>query len=356
MESIELLYVMNWGGREGAGRQAKLLIPYFHREKDIDLKLLHPVELDSDQKLIETETNYGVPLYYTNNLKEAIEKIEPDILFIHSFAPYIVGVAHKLRLSNFKGKIVYRDGTNILEQYLVYLIDRRAYSIVATIMFQEFDMIICPSKFVADQVSFLLPDDVKVKLAYIPVAVETSAFVPTKYKGETITSSGRLEVVNPYIFPLNAFRRLKTEFPHIRFKILGDGTFRALYEEAVRNYKLSNVEIKGWLPTREVYRELELSDIFVQPSITQNGVPNSVLEAMAAGCVCIVSDHPGIEVNSVIKVRLEDFGSWYQALRKVITDHDFAKKVIKSQFQEVANYDVERIIKVYVDVFKGILQ
>ena len=40
-------------------------------------------------------------------------------------------------------------------------------------------------------------------------------------------------------------------------------------------------------------RHLQLCDVFLQPSLW-DGMPNALLEAMAAGCVCIASDAGGI--------------------------------------------------------------
>jgi glycosyltransferase involved in cell wall biosynthesis len=52
--------------------------------------------------------------------------------------------------------------------------------------------------------------------------------------------------------------------------------------------------VTGQLPTpADVNRHLQLCDVYLQPSLW-DGMPNALLEAMAAGCGCIGSDAGGI--------------------------------------------------------------
>ncbi len=67
--------------------------------------------------------------------------------------------------------------------------------------------------------------------------------------------------------------------------------------------------VTGQLATpAEVNRHLQLSDVYLQPSLW-DGMPNALLEAMAAGCGCIASDAGGIPevitsgVNGIILPR-----------------------------------------------------
>jgi glycosyltransferase involved in cell wall biosynthesis len=69
--------------------------------------------------------------------------------------------------------------------------------------------------------------------------------------------------------------------------------------------------VTGQLATpAEVNRHLQLCDVYLQPSLW-DGMPNALLEAMAAGCGCIVSDAGGIPeaivsgVNGIILPRWE---------------------------------------------------
>jgi glycosyltransferase involved in cell wall biosynthesis len=73
-----------------------------------------------------------------------------------------------------------------------------------------------------------------------------------------------------------------SEMPRM-FQILGPG---ALAEHRV----LITGQLAG---AAEVNRHLHLCDVFLQPSLW-DGMPNALLEAMSAGCGCVVSDAGGI--------------------------------------------------------------
>ena len=69
--------------------------------------------------------------------------------------------------------------------------------------------------------------------------------------------------------------------------------------------------VTGQLATpSEVNQHLQLCDVYLQPSLW-DGMPNALLEAMAAGCACIGSDAGGIPealvdgVNGIVLPRWE---------------------------------------------------
>jgi len=73
-----------------------------------------------------------------------------------------------------------------------------------------------------------------------------------------------------------------SEMPRL-LESLGPGTFAE-----------NRVVVTGQLATpAEVNQHLQLCDVFLQPSLW-DGMPNALLEAMAAGCGCIASDAGGI--------------------------------------------------------------
>jgi glycosyltransferase involved in cell wall biosynthesis len=78
------------------------------------------------------------------------------------------------------------------------------------------------------------------------------------------------------------------------------GEVRASQEAALQVYAAQHPEdvqriiITGHLPLQtDVAKHLRLCDVYLQPSLWE-GMPNALLEAMACGCCCIVSDAGGI--------------------------------------------------------------
>ncbi|MFH2202048.1 MAG: glycosyltransferase family 4 protein [Elusimicrobiota bacterium] len=92
-----------------------------------------------------------------------------------------------------------------------------------------------------------------------------------------------------------AFVRLaaRATGPGLSFEWIGGGELsirvQALQEELGAAEKL---KITGWLPRHEAFARLSTADIFVHFSRWE-GLPNAVLEAMAAGLPVVASDIPG---------------------------------------------------------------
>ena len=82
--------------------------------------------------------------------------------------------------------------------------------------------------------------------------------------------------------------------------IAGEGPQRGELEAKIAELGLSqNVELLGWVSSEELYRQIDEAHIFLHPSEMmssgdQEGVPNAMLEAMAAGLPVAATNHGGI--------------------------------------------------------------
>ena len=99
---------------------------------------------------------------------------------------------------------------------------------------------------------------------------------------------------------LEAFQRLRVELPEARLCIVGDGEQReALAAEVEERGLGAAVTLTGFVDPSELRRLLAEADLFVHPSVTtpqgdHEGIPNSLLEAMATGLAPIATRHAGI--------------------------------------------------------------
>lgn len=99
---------------------------------------------------------------------------------------------------------------------------------------------------------------------------------------------------------LRAFAKFRREFPRARFHVVGDGPLRESLQKIAWQLDLNgSVQFYGFRSQPYVYDLLARSHIFLHPSRMgtnqdQEGIPNSMLEAMATGLPVVATDHGGI--------------------------------------------------------------
>ena len=99
---------------------------------------------------------------------------------------------------------------------------------------------------------------------------------------------------------LRAFAQFRGRFPNATLTIAGEGPMRGEVEEAVRSLGLAGaVSLPGFLADAELKDLYAAAQIFLHPSETtdkqdQEGIPNSMLEAMATGLPVATTLHGGI--------------------------------------------------------------
>jgi colanic acid/amylovoran biosynthesis glycosyltransferase len=99
---------------------------------------------------------------------------------------------------------------------------------------------------------------------------------------------------------LKAFAGFAAYHAHASLTIAGDGPLRAELEALTRNLNISSrVSFPGFVSQNRLREMFYASHIFLHPSETgddgnQEGVPNSMLEAMASGLPVFATNHGGI--------------------------------------------------------------
>lgn len=99
---------------------------------------------------------------------------------------------------------------------------------------------------------------------------------------------------------LRAFAAFHREHPRATFAIAGEGPMRSEIEQIARELGIASaVQLRGFLSQKDMAALYEESHIFVHPSEmtqdkNQEGVPNSMLEAMATGLPVLATQHGGI--------------------------------------------------------------
>jgi colanic acid/amylovoran biosynthesis glycosyltransferase len=99
---------------------------------------------------------------------------------------------------------------------------------------------------------------------------------------------------------LLAFRELLNSYPNCKLSLAGEGPLKEELQALATTLGISDsLRFLGWVTIDEVARLMHAADIFVLHSVTadngdQEGVPQSLTEAMATGAVVVSSLHASI--------------------------------------------------------------
>lgn len=130
---------------------------------------------------------------------------------------------------------------------------------------------------------------------------------------------------------LQAFASFSAKHPHARLTIAGDGPLRESLEQLAINLDVADrVFFAGFVDQATLLTLYQSSHFFVHPSEKppdgdREGIPNSLLEAMATGLPCIATTHGGIpeaviHMKSGILVNESDREAINQWLERLVCD------------------------------------
>ncbi len=161
-------------------------------------------------------------------------------------------------------------------------------------------------------------------------------------------------------YAIRALRHLLSRYPSARLVIAGEGSLRPMLERVIRDEGLeAHVTMLGDRHDARVL--LPSADIFVFPSLFE-GLGNALLEAMAAGKPCVVSDIPALrEVTGDGQVALladlrspEDLA---MKLLRLAEDRALASRLGRAAQAWVrARYDITKSVTALEAVYEEILR
>jgi len=186
------------------------------------------------------------------------------------------------------------------------------------------------------------------KFKFIPNGFPKSFLKINSKFSKNVIFMGRIAPVKNLELILYAAKKL----PEVNFTIYGPIEKGYVLKSRLKNVKIIN---KGYDQKEEI-RELKKNSIFVLPS-KREGIPLALMEAMAAGLVCISSNTQGgkeliTHEKTGLLFKKENSEGLIKSLEKVISSKKEWKKLsinsknsIKSRTWENISEDLEKIYK-----------
>jgi glycosyltransferase involved in cell wall biosynthesis len=171
-----------------------------------------------------------------------------------------------------------------------------------------------------------------------------------------VTAVARFHPVKDHRTLVDSFGRIATTMPDVDLLLVGDGPLRADLEQQVRTLGLAGrVRFLGVRP--DIADILAASDVFALASLSE-AASITVLEAMATELPVVVTDVGGNpemvrdQVDGLLTPR-GDAGAMAEALRRVLADEAFARRLGQSARQRVADaYQLRRTIDRYGSMYR----
>ena len=164
--------------------------------------------------------------------------------------------------------------------------------------------------------------------------------------------AGRLIEKKGLPVTLRAFAGFLKRYPNATLTIAGEGPLLGQLQDSARELKIDNrVSFTGFISQAELRNIYYASHIFLHPSETgsdgnQEGIPNSMLEAMASGLPVFATQHGGIPeaidngVNGVL-VREHNHEELWRGLLDAVQDPGFLSRIARAGADVVRkNFDL----------------
>jgi glycosyltransferase involved in cell wall biosynthesis/4-hydroxybenzoate polyprenyltransferase len=233
------------------------------------------------------------------------------------------------------------------------------------------DAIVCVSEACARQVAALDPS-LATRLHVIPNAVRVPAEFPARAE-ETLSSSQPLRVI--YHGVLNSYQKRILDLAAIldecarreiavRVTVAGDGPQKDEFLRACEPHLRSgSLRYLGLISNDRVEELLREHDAYVLPSAFE-GMPHAMLEAMAQGCVPVVTDiHSAVpelirDGMNGYRVPVGDIGAFTERLRGLQANSALRTALAAEAHRTLLGscYDVRAMTESYIRIFDGVLE
>jgi glycosyltransferase involved in cell wall biosynthesis len=171
---------------------------------------------------------------------------------------------------------------------------------------------------------------------------------------------GNLREVKDPLNLIEAFKIVSKRTENVHLHIVGDGDLRPAVERKIESYNLQDrVTLHGMLYHKKALEVLASSEIYVSTSVNE-GLPTSLIEAMALGKAVVATSVGGVPeividgVNGLLTPpRLPERTA--QCVEKLLNDSALAERLRKAAVETVRNYSWSKIAEKYQNIYREVV-
>jgi glycosyltransferase involved in cell wall biosynthesis len=171
---------------------------------------------------------------------------------------------------------------------------------------------------------------------------------------------GRLHPQKGQTYLLQAAPIIIKKEPNVRFVLIGDGESRNELEAQIRNAGLEKrFSLLGF--RQDVHKILHAIDIFTLPSLYE-GLPNVILEAMAAGKPVVATSVDGTKElveheKTGLLVSPGDPDGLAEAILRLIRNRKWARRMGREAREKIQkSYSIENQIRAFEELYESCLE
>lgn len=259
-----------------------------------------------------------------------------DIVHAHShlfFSTHMAAFVRKFKKTPF---IVTNHG--FVSQRVPFTIQKIVLPIVAKWTYSNADAIICYTPEMKEEMENYGIRTENVRIIHNGVNTEFFRPLNNNDKKYDIIWVGRYVPGKGIEFLIQSLSELKKEFKNFKVLMIGSGPLKKSIEEMIIKRNLTNhITLIEKISNDDLVYYYNNSKLFVLTSI-EEGVPRTILEAMACGLPVVCSDLPQLKTlidGSGILVPKKDTISIANAIMKILNDNKFYEQLSKNARQKI---------------------
>lgn len=332
----------------GQAVQAARLVEKFCDEPTVtvDLQAVNPIFLPALQKIKYVRTVLTT-VRYLFDLLVRVRRYDVIHIFSASYFSFLLGPTPAVLIATLYGKrtiLNYRSGE--AEDHL------KSSSLAVSII-RLFDLVITPSDYL---VEVFAKFGLKARPIFNFVNAEEYGHGRRDTVKPVFLANRNLEPLYNVGCVIKAFSLIQKRHENASLTIAGDGSEKEKLCRLAEDLGLKNVEFVGPVPQTEMPALYAKADIYLNASNIDN-MPNSVIEAFAAGTLVISTNAGGIpyvvtDGENGFLVERDDHKAMSEKAINVLENNDLAQKIIANAYTESSKYTWENVRSKWIELYR----